>query len=211
VSFFIEKLLEAREISLAFLNSKTQYPTTIPLGIRPASQNIIDGEGILGYLQAQQGEPIKVYDTITEKNVNGYFVKYDSTQTPSPHIDIYYNPTLNTCWRRFIIAKELSHLILGDKNHNFTGTISSIEAIFNKLQRKQFTNENDNNAIAVEMMAYYTAIEFLLPWHPNYGMKAVDMYKQGMSYYDIADEFKIPELIVLQYLDSYIYRGICKY
>lgn len=205
MSFFDEKIKEARGLSLVFLQSQAKTTVPMPLGVIPDQKEVNNDVGILGYLQQKLGEQIYIYDTLSGENKNGFFERYDDSSTPHPHINIYYNhDELNTCWRRFVIAKEISHAFLGLPQVNYTALLHEIERLFNKLLRKQVIDKEDKSEEAVEVLAYYTAIELLIPWHKDYGMKALDMYNNGSSTMEIATLYRIPEMVISFYVDDYI-------
>jgi hypothetical protein len=114
---------------------------------------------------------------------------------------IIHSKTLNPCWRRFSICKELAH-IDSDQEEDFTTAYSAFapylvadaafisDAIPSDLVRP----------VLSEQLAYFFALETLLPWELR--DQLVKMRDNGKSDFEIATFCKVPEQIVALALHS---------
>jgi Zn-dependent peptidase ImmA (M78 family) len=106
------------------------------------------------------------------------------------HADVLYSATLNVCNSRFVVAKELSHLLLDTENKHFTkDPIALVQGLVT-----QVLNLKPEHDLVSENVALYCAIEILLPWHLRPLMN--QMMNEGKSDFDIAVHFRAPENIV---------------
>jgi hypothetical protein len=106
------------------------------------------------------------------------------------HADILYSATLNLCWSRLVVCKELAHLLLDTEDRHFTkDPVALVQGLVT-----QVLNLKPENDLISENVAMYCAIELLLPWHLRPSMN--QMMTEGQSDYDIAVAFRAPESIV---------------
>jgi Zn-dependent peptidase ImmA (M78 family) len=114
----------------------------------------------------------------------------------SDHADIFYSASLNVCWSRFVVCKELAHLLLDTETKHFTkNPVALVQGLVTQVPILK--PEND---LVSESIALYCAIEILLPWHLRASMN--EMMKAGKSDYEIAVHFRAPENIVNLMLKS---------
>lgn len=103
--------------------------------------------------------------------------------------NIWYSTTLNTCWARFVIAKELTHIICGDEK-NFTTTAkleTLIETIINDLD---MTLTEEMEDCLLEYQAFFGAIELLIPEHLY---EELYLDEKKLPHREIAEKYLIPE------------------
>lgn len=106
---------------------------------------------------------------------------------------------MTNCWKRFALCKELFHvmldsessrcIVLKDHLQDFTSSILGLDVDANESSRN-------------EVMAEFAAMEFLFPY-----VKRLDSIKDVAAaqnakdaYIEIAEKFKIPRLLVEEYL-----------
>jgi Zn-dependent peptidase ImmA (M78 family) len=112
------------------------------------------------------------------------------------HADIYFSATENCCWSRFVVCKELAHLLIDTEAKHYTkNPVALVQELINKLPTTKF--DHDINS---EHVALFAAIEMLLPWQFRAEMEA--MFAAGRSDYEIAVQFRAPESIVNLLLKS---------
>lgn len=114
----------------------------------------------------------------------------------SYHAQIFWKSGLNKCWKRFVLCKELMHLVLDD-----TGSMvdSSVElkqlAMAMMTSSNEFMTENIQAARKSEEMAVLAALELLFPIQYRHGLiRQKDERKYTNK--QIAEVFLIPEMYV---------------
>ncbi len=112
------------------------------------------------------------------------------------YCEILYSTNLTTCWRRFIIAKELAHLIF-DKDDNFTS--DPIELVTSLLAGIPLS-EGAIAAVTSEQQAVLMAIELILPHTCREDVEK--MAAAGSSALEIAIAYRVPQKVVENYLNS---------
>src|SRR5882724_5124774 len=61
-----------------------------------------------------------------KRYVAGMLLRYDD------HADIIYSMDQSTCWRRFVVCKELAHLLIDTEAEHFTqDTVSLVQELIN--------------------------------------------------------------------------------
>jgi Zn-dependent peptidase ImmA (M78 family) len=103
--------------------------------------------------------------------------------------NIRYSESLNTCWSRFYIAKELTHILCGDEKNYTKSILPLTDAIINDIE---LTDEMED--CMLEFQAFYGAIELLLPSFLS--NKLYELEKNGETYRKIAETFRIPEKVI---------------
>ena len=109
--------------------------------------------------------------------------------------NIFIRADLNYCYRCYVVAKELSQLII-DTEDSYTKDVGALVA---GLVDGSYQQINDDEALQSENFAHYAACELLLPFELR------DRYLKEIAaventHYKIADLHKIPEQIVKQVL-----------
>lgn len=93
---------------------------------------------------------------------------------------------LNICWTRYVIVKELAHLIM---SKNSDGITEDIDKLIDGLFSASFGFSDD---LDHELLAVLFAADYLLPYETTQE-KLKDL---SISSDDIANEFKVPKRIV---------------
>jgi Zn-dependent peptidase ImmA (M78 family) len=112
---------------------------------------------------------------------------------------ILFAENLNACHARFVVFKELAHLLLDHDEHfkastAFSENIDVFEA-FLKFEVERFSTPLES-----ERMAVLFAIEMIIPWPCRKIFD--DMCDADKSDHDIAEAFKIPEKFVTKFRES---------
>lgn len=133
------------------------------------------------------GRPYKIEIICKNWQANqlgGWVCRYDD------HAEIYYAASLNVCWSRWVICKELAHLLIDTEDAHFTKNPSTlVQELVSKLPAAKFEDEMNS-----EYLAIIAAIEMLLPWKYRQEMK--QMMADGKTDYEIAHAFRAPEAFV---------------
>jgi Zn-dependent peptidase ImmA (M78 family) len=128
--------------------------------------------------------PINIYSTDILVNEHfGLYMKYKNK------IDIHISSSLNNCWSRFVSTKELMHSILSQ--HIPESKTTDIENLIKHIISKDEDFEPDQE-VQPEYSAWILAVEILLP----YCFNKLIIDKEQYTSYQIADIFKVPEVIV---------------
>ena len=127
--------------------------------------------------------------------------------------DIYYlddrdlvSPVTNLCWIRFVIAKELAHVLFWHDNRHATPTTASELAVrISELDRWQWPL-GVNSKLETEYLALYTALCLLVPERAY--DQLCEMERSGLDHYRIAERFRVPEEIIKARLENAELRGL---
>ena len=108
---------------------------------------------------------------------------------------IHYSASLNTCWRRFVVVKEMCHLLLDDVRSRVT-TEKQLLALAEALclpddpramvEHLQYGSEHRASFAAMEILAPLDIRQRLVP--------SIDAGR--ISHRDIAEMFRVPERFV---------------
>jgi Zn-dependent peptidase ImmA (M78 family) len=145
-----------------------------------------------------EGSTVSKLDVIRvdyqQRYVLGRFQRYPDSNSAI----VYFSKNLNTCWSRYIAAKEMSHVILDRTNESMITNISTIvDWMLNGLEA------GSNDALISESAAAQFAAELLVPYdHSQHLLKDA-----SKSSYEIAAIFSVPERIIdILRLPGYIVR-----
>jgi len=138
---------------------------------------------LLTLARAKTGQHVKVRRVESEEDNPLYgFVEPGARETI-----VRYRADLNTCWRRFTVAKELFHLyadIAEDPRPRGSDAVAQAAMNARKIV------PNDGMQLDDEAAAFYLALEYLIPWRlREQFMKLRDC---AATPYQIAKVFMIP-------------------
>ena len=125
------------------------------------------------------------HTTPADDKTYGLYTRFENDTRILFDIDI--SSSLNTCWTRFVGAKELSHAILDkESSSRTTDIVPLIEMLLNQPQKINISKD-----IHSEYAAFCFAIEVLIPYKVN--NLVIDT---KLSSYEIAEIIKVPEKMV---------------
>lgn len=127
----------------------------------------------------------------------------------SDHAKIFYRPrpVLNLCWKRYVVFKELCHLVI-DSDDSFTGDpVALVEGLITDLP-----NLEKRPDLLSERLSHFIALELMFPWPMRAEIHR--MHESGSSNLEIAHHCKFPEKAVITIVSkehrnmSEFYNGI---
>lgn len=144
-------------------------------------------KGVIDAARELTGKTIDVEQVSTSgKVVHAYVKNYPH------HAHIFVVESQNYCWRRFLVAKELCHLLLSD-DKNSTSNVEEVEDLIGQLINGKFDSD-PNPALLVENAAYIGAVELLLP--QDIEPIADELFASGKDSLEVAISLKVPRRIV---------------
>lgn len=134
-------------------------------------------------------ENIEIRDVEVDPGEGNLFAMYRNYSNKKIIISVCTN---NTCWKRFMVTKELCHMLSdGDDEHKTNDVIGLIHDI---VSRKILVDP-DKFSLDFEIRSEYLNVifsfELLCPIRFNYLLK-----DKNVTSYEIASTFRIPESIV---------------
>lgn len=101
-------------------------------------------------------------------------------------VEILLNEVLNPCWTRFVLAKEIFHLIMSKDGEGITKDIDKlVEGLYNVSFG--FSDDVDH-----ELLAILFAADYILP----YDLTQEKLKNASILSSEIAEEFKAPKNVV---------------
>jgi hypothetical protein len=102
---------------------------------------------------------------------------------------IQYAQENNPCWARYVLAKELFHVLTGDETNYSTDMDLLINGLLNGAAAFPL-----DQGLAAEELALIGGLAMLIP--PCESGRIVEMKSAGQSDYQIATFYKVPEKII---------------
>lgn len=138
---------------------------------------------LLSLARAKTGMTIKIRRVDTEDDNPLYgFVEPDQSGAI-----VRYRADLNTCWRRFTVAKELFHLYAGIADDPRP---RGSDAITQAAMEARKIIPNDGKQLDDEVAAFYLALEYLIPWRLR--RQFLELRDLAATTYQIAKVFMVP-------------------
>lgn len=134
------------------------------------------------------GRPVNVYyldESASERHVKGVCVVLDE------RCDILILDGLNFCWGRFVLCKELFHAFLDCDEYRNMDLEKHLESMFTLFQVDPDSTDKTTDA---EILAEIAAMEFLFPLKTR--QRCIE---RGMSVAEMAQQYKVPELLLERY------------
>lgn len=124
------------------------------------------------------------------------------------HADIFYDRDQNFCWRRFIVTKELCHLLFApESNDHLTSTPEEVEMLLDKiLAGIDGIDFEKDHAASCDQSTILMALEILLPHSER--TTIMEMISKGSNPLDIAQHYKVPQNLVRVYLSPKYQKSV---
>jgi Zn-dependent peptidase ImmA (M78 family) len=122
---------------------------------------------------------------------------YGTIEDCESQVDIYYDLNRNRCWKRFIITKELCHLVYGGSdNLHLSSSIDQVDSLLSQI----LAGIEMDQATSIEHAAIVMATEVLLPHceRPNVNK----MISGGGDAMTVAKHYQLPAQMVSNYLQG---------
>lgn len=110
---------------------------------------------------------------------------------------IWYQPDMNPCWTRFVVCKEVFHVILDAPTYQTMHVYKHVEEQSLPLPEEAF---HSYPAGSSEEMAKVAAVEFLFPYSERLGCR--NGKKTSADFLKLAEKYKIPQVYVEIYLSD---------
>ena len=127
-------------------------------------------------------------DSFHNHKIYSFFVKFQD------HFDIVYLRELNNCWMRFVLCKELFHVILDDPSNCNANVAEHVDSVF-AISLSDGAPERPNST-QIETAAEIAAMEYLFPYSER---RRVLSHPQ-VDYMAIAKQYLVPRVYVEVYL-----------
>lgn len=168
----IEKLHASEEFS--------GIPIRLKDGLIPYACSMLDWEEGAISLEARSWKISQFY---------GGLFRYNDRAT------IYYALDLSLCWRRFVVAKEIGHLLIDDENVFTSDPVSLVQGLIDGI-----SNLDIASAVNADQALQIFSIEILLPRSEKPEIER--MVSEGSTYLEIARHYKVPAKVVELYLSA---------
>lgn len=130
---------------------------------------------------------------LPHQSINGMFLRVGDSY------EVYLRPGMDMDWNRFVLCKELYHVVLDSEQYQNVSIFEHLEQAmvsFPSLEIKPA------QPVVSEKMAEIAAMEFLFPYAERSGIKANGT---PLDLPAIAARYRVPQLLVEQYLsDTYM-------
>lgn len=166
--------------------------------IKSAIEQVCDVDSIkLEEVTVQSGLEMGRYERYELPNA-----VYDAD--PSIHVTVQYTESLNYCWQRFVVCKEMCHALLDDVQSR-SRTVEEIERVVDYLVLPHVSQSiaNFSNAAKNESLAIFAAGELLCPLEDRKqaaAMRVREPHKFTNRF--LAREFRVPLVMVKGIFDD---------
>lgn len=125
-----------------------------------------------------------------DEQVKGGYVAFDD------RYDVYLLGDLNFCWERFVLCKELFHVILDKSEYRNMRIGELVEEFTSAFPADDI---RPGPAVTNELVAEICAMEFLFPYADR-----ISLASRPHDSSEIAEQYKVPKVFVERYLsDAY--------
>lgn len=156
------------------------YPVQIKQHVIPALEKKLkpefEGQAFKIHLEAKDWD---------RKNIVAMLVRYKT------HAKVWYHrSSLNLCYRRFAVCKELAHLLIDNAQEHFTSDpIALIQQLITNVPMDDAATD-----LGSEQFAALSAVEILIPWGHRKMLRG--MLEDGATDREVAEKIRVPEKIV---------------
>lgn len=186
-----EVLISARKLILAY--QRLEKPLPRPIALEPNPRKGWYGAarptGCIAAASQLLGKPItvKTFPSLGNDNpIAALVFNY------SDRAEILVSSMQNYCWSRFLVAKELAHLLTCNTVNATPITTNEVTELLSDLINN--VSPGDNHVLQAETLAYYAAIEILLPM--EHAEAAAISLSQGQSILELASTYRIPRKVM---------------
>ncbi|MCK9622759.1 MAG: ImmA/IrrE family metallo-endopeptidase [Methylobacter sp.] len=202
-----KSIIAASQLYFQTSGIKTPFLAPIPITCKKTGgwsfSQSKPSKGLADAVQSIVGKSVLIqeFDANDAPNVDGMLVEQADKAI------IFVNKGLNFCWRRFFVAKELTHLLMnhGDSDCRAGSSDDVKEVIQNFFTKNLFgSNAQHKNT---EHEAMFIAVELLFP-----NQLRQLTYTEMLLPREIAQKVKVPEIVIASRfypnIDDYFEREI---
>ncbi len=148
---------------------------------------------------------VKIMKTSLDPAVNrGFYFSPRNTTHPivaghGQHLVVVAR-ALNRCWTRFVVAKELMHLLDGAESATDTG--EAFDGLLGELHGQQGTSQTRSPQLQAEIACFWKALACLCP-EAHRKQFAAERAKNHIDDYGIALKLRIPQQYVPNLFEPY--------
>jgi Zn-dependent peptidase ImmA (M78 family) len=139
------------------------------------------------YLQKTVTTQLIPNQDANQKSIRGFCVSYGDSYK------ICLLAEMNLCWRRFVLCKELFHVVLDEDRYRTTEIYSHVEEVVATL----FEPTSAGPGAVSEALAEIAAMEFLFPYADR-----IQIPGPILDYHAIAERYKVPQVLIETYLQA---------
>lgn len=147
----------------------------------------------------------KVLDVEQKENpsIHGFYIR-----KPTNYV-ICVQQNTNLCWRRFVVCKEIFHVLLDSRldgdTYRSTDIFSHVEEVTRTFP---IAESRPRESAAIEQLAEIAAMEFMFPYEERVSiLRNAEEQGTDVDYFQIADRYKVPQV----YIELYLAVGVMEY
>jgi Zn-dependent peptidase ImmA (M78 family) len=177
IRYCLDKSMEISEHYKMFTQSGDRYPRSV--------------DDFLQICKEYTRQDIVVREVFVDiSSIRGFFLLIDGAP------EIYLLRGNNDCWKRFVLCKELFHVLLDEDQYRDMYIYRHLKDVALSFPER---NSTPGRAAVSEIMAEIAAIEFLFPYKER-------VFQLGhgaqVDYLGIANYFKVPQFFIEKYLSD---------
>ena len=120
--------------------------------------------------------------------------------------DVYFANNLNECWERFVVCKEVFHVVLARDEYRNMDIFDHIEA---QLSAELPGEHAPGLSNVAETLSEIAAMEFLLPYQRR--TELIHNASGEINYQAIAERYKVPRVFVEKYMSDALMKFVSPY
>lgn len=139
------------------------------------------------------GKSVEIYE-LTDKPAEGNWL-LGASLLSLDKAQILLSADLNHCWKRFVLCKEVFHVLLDREEYRNIDIFGHVEEITLSFP---LDDSKPNKPVAIEFLAEVGAMELLFP----YKWRLIALERDNADPATLADRYKIPTVLVEKYLGA---------
>lgn len=184
-------LIAARKLTLAYKRIQTPLPCPIAIHADPR-KGWYGAERPQGCLTAAERLLNKKIEVLAAPPLGNENPIAACVLDYGDKAEVYVSTAQNYCWQRFLVAKELAHLLICDDSNRTPITSEDVATLLSELINNVIPDKNP--ILQVESLAYIAAIEILLPM--EHAEAASRRLAEGESILDVAKAYRLPKKVM---------------
>lgn len=182
-------LTKARELA-------QQYQQYV-LGWQRPEKSLDDLLWICGQYLNKNVAVYKLSPPLPRLSIRGFYVSADAGYT------IVLHGEMNYCWTRFVLCKELFHVVLDNEKYRSVDLYEHISALSAEFS---VSTSDPPLSLVSEALAEVAAMEFMFPY-----VEREQIAKTAFNSLAVADKYKVPQFFVEKYLSEHMMKTLEAY